>query len=377
MNDVQKFNGARLKLARTFFDYTLADLGERTGVTRQYIQRLETDANVSPAEDMLHALAELLHVDPQFFFRPLNLLLDESNCHFRKRKTTPKHLHLAAIAYGNTFYEVVRFVQKYAKLPGINFPSFPKPLSRNDIERAAENSRLHWGLGLDTPIKNMVRVVENFGGVVTTFKGLSEKIDAFSYVYYEDQITSPDCEENGRPIVVRSDYKNSTSRARFDVAHEVGHLILHKEEESDNSDLENEADYFAGAFLLPRSAFLREFPMNGDRISWTRLFDFKKRWGVSLQAIIRRAYDLGKISAVNYRNANIYISRKGWRSAEPLEGVIPVEYPEIMGKALALIHDRKGLGLLDISSVLLISPVMLNQFEFADSEQTKRLLTAD
>jgi len=374
MNEFRTFYGARLKLARTFFDYTLAELGAQTGVTRQYIQRLETDRSASPAEDMLHALAEILQVETDFFFRPLNLFLDESSCHFRKRKTTPKHVQMAAISYGNTFYEVVRFAQRYAKLPAVNFPSFSEARTRDEIERAAEKSRIYWGLGLDTPIKNTVRVLENFGGVATTFKGLSGKIDAFSYVYYEDHEHILSQEGIGRPVVVRSNYKNSSSRARFDVAHELGHLILHGEKEADDDVLEREADYFSGAFLMPRGAFLKEFPMFRERISWTQLLDFKKRWGVSLQAIIRRAYDLGKISAVSYRNANIYISRKGWRSAEPLEGAIPKEPPEIIGQALAFIKEREGMNLLDVAHNLLISPMMLSHFELADAEQTKLLL---
>jgi len=183
--------------------------------------------------------------------------------------------------------------------------------------------------------------------VVTTFEGVSASIDAFSYMH-------------SRPIVVRNTAKVSNSRARFDMAHELGHLVLHQGMEADSPSLEDQANQFASAFLLPRTAFLKEFPKH-HRIDWFELLQMKTRWGVSIQAIIRRAYDLGLIGAVQYRNAHVYISRNGWKTREPGEDSIPPETPEIIPTAFQLLA-KQGVSSEDIARELHIGRIIMQTF---------------
>jgi Zn-dependent peptidase ImmA (M78 family)/DNA-binding XRE family transcriptional regulator len=338
------FQGSRLKLARTFRGLTLAEVGEQISVTRQYIQKIESSDDCSPPrEDMVAALAEIVNVPVGFFFEPATTEVNEEDCFFRKRKTTPLHIQTRAASYGMIFNLILARLEQDIELPPVNVPDITIQ-TREDIERATEKCRLKWDLFLDAPIQNVTRVLEHAGCVVTTFADVSDKVDAFSYIH-------------DRPVIVRSLDKGSPSRARFDLAHELGHLVMHRNLQPGDSDLEDQANYFASSFLLPRTAFLREFP--SERLEWRKILELKKRWGVSQQAIIRRAYDLDLITAVQYRNAHVYFSRTNQRKNERGEDFIPVETPEILSEGLSLLNKN-----LSVSPSLFLEEIRLNRDMF-------------
>lgn len=284
------FQGAKLRLARIFHGLTLADLDQHISVSRQYLQRLEADPSITPTNELVDTFADALDVKPAFFFEPLQNEIVEDICRFRKRKTTPKHIRNRAVAYGTTFNMILSYLNEECELPETDNMILPHPneksdisiKDREDIERISEKCRVQWGLHRDAPIHNMIRTLETVGIITAVFEGISDKIDAFSYLSL-------------RPVIVRNTEKESRSRARFDFAHELGHLVLHQGIEEDDPYLEDQANQFAGAFLLPRGAFFREFPKS-IYIDWNELIRMKIRWGVALQALIRRAYDLRMIN---------------------------------------------------------------------------------
>jgi len=336
-----EFLGNKLRLARMFHGMTLAQLGETVSTSRQYIQRLETDDEICPSREVLEALSEALHVEADFFYDRIEEVREDQG-HFRRLQTTPLHVRSTVLSYGTIFTLLVKHLEEFVDLPVVDIPNV-EVTSREDIERAAELCRKKWGLGLDTPVLNMTRTLENAGIVVTTFEGVSDKIDAFSLV-------------RGRPVIVRSVDKESTSRSRFDLAHECGHFVMHDAIATGDTDTEAEANRFASAFLLPRTAFIREFPM-AKTIDWRLLFEMKKRWGASIQAIIRRAYDLGVLTAIQYRNANVYISRMQWKRNEPHEP--PPEFSEIIPAAMKYLSEEEGVSFSELAHALHVKPDML------------------
>jgi Zn-dependent peptidase ImmA (M78 family)/transcriptional regulator with XRE-family HTH domain len=346
----KEFLGNKLRLARTFHGMTLAELGETVATSRQYIQRLETDDETCPSNDVLEALSEALLVDKAFFFDRIEEVREDQG-HFRKLQTTPLHVRSTVLAYGSIFTMVVRHLEQYIDLPEVDIPKVEvsKP---EDIEKAAEACRKKWGLGLDAPILNMTRALENAGVVVTTFEGVSEKVDAFSLL-------------RGRPIIVRNVDKDSTSRSRFDLAHECGHFVMHDAIVTGDHETEAEANHFASALLLPRTAFVREFP-KARNIDWRMVFEMKKRWRASVQAIIRRAYDLGLLTAIQYRNANVYISRMQWKKNEPCEP--PLEMPEIIPSCIQHLCEEDDITVVDLAAALHIKPEILHCLGVVDSD---------
>lgn len=127
-------------------------------------------------------------------------------------------------------------------------------------------------------------------------------------------------------MIIRSEAKPAAVRLRFDLAHECGHLVMHRGIETGDKATENEANRFASAFLLPRSSFIHEFP-RGRALNWGRIYEMKMRWKISAAAIIRRAYDLGMISADQYRTGYIHLSKTGQKKAERYDNEIVSESP--------------------------------------------------
>lgn len=318
------FLGYKLRIVRNFFGYTLDEIGERVATTRQYIQQIESNAKI-PSEDMILALSDALEVKREFFFTAENTLTTEDQCHFRSPRTTATSNKNQAISQANILDSVVNEFDSILDFPSINLPS-SNPQSLVDIERIAEESREFWGLGSTAPITHMIRVVENAGVVVAHFKGVSEKVDAFSM-------------SGRRPIILRNPHKESACRLRFDIAHECGHLIMHQGIITGDKKTEDEANRFASAFLLPRGAFIKEFPRRAS-FDWTTIYNMKLRWKVSVSAIIRRAYDLSLIDAAAYRRAHIHLSKNGQTKNEKFDDQIPLEEPELIHNAINTITDN-------------------------------------
>jgi Zn-dependent peptidase ImmA (M78 family)/DNA-binding XRE family transcriptional regulator len=347
-----KFLGEKLRLARLLNGMTLKELGDAVTASRQFIHQLEGDIR-QPPEDLLYALCEVLSVRESFFTMELNNDVKFEQCHFRKRKTTPVTLVNRVCAYSTIFEQMVSYISQYLELPQNNFPEQTityDVYSNLDIEKAAEACRKHWKLGLDTPIRNITNVLENAGVVITTFSGVSEKVDALSL-------------NRKHPIIIRNSAKESPCRLRFDLAHECGHFVLHDGIETGDTLTESEANKFASAFIFPRVAFVKEFTKNfivNRENSWIPLYELKVRWGMSLKAIIYRAHYLNLISSQQYRAANVRLSKSGQSKTERYDDEIIREVPELLKSSIDLLNSELGITFHTISSHLNIAPEMLS-----------------
>lgn len=334
MERERAFVGAKLRLARSFNAMSQAELAGRLEVSGAYISQVESGAK-QPSATMLDAISDVLGFEKGFFFEPLVNEFRDDECHFRKRMTTPAGVRNRMLAHGTLFARVVAYLDNELELP---VPSVPEIRASTDeaIERAADQCRLQWDLGRDLPIVNMVRVLENAGVVVTNFHADAEKIDAFS-------------RHGPRPIVVLTTDKDSASRSVFDTAHECGHLVMHTGMETGSAERESEADRFASAFLLPRAGFVREFPRS-SRLDWTALFAMKRRWHVSVAAIVRRARDLRLIDGELYQRAYRYIYARGWHKGEPEE--FDRDPPELLQEAFTALEEVTGETPRDVARAL-------------------------
>ena len=317
--------GGQLRLARMAWGQSLDDVGASAHSTRQYIHQLETGAKF-PTADMLAVLAEVMGVQESYFHKVNSAPVTAEQCHFRKQQTTPMSITSQVLARGTLLDCFVSRLDKQLRLPKVNFPDFAIK-SDEEIEQVAEACRRHWNLGVIAPITNMMRVVENAGAVVTYFHGISERVDALSM-------------DRRRPIIVRSSAKESLCRLRFDLAHETGHLVMHRGLHTGDQVTESQANRFASAFLLPRAGFLKEFP-RGSRLNWPAMFQMKKRWKVAVRAIVRRALDLGLITPSQYRSANIHLVKSGQAKSERYDDELPMEDPELLNTALEALGQAK------------------------------------
>lgn len=342
-----EFHGEKLRIARLFLGLSQAECARIVGTSRQFVHQIETGAK-HPNKVMLEAFSSALGVTPMFFRYPVHNAVKVEHCHFRKLRSSPVGATRQALAHATLLESLTSVIDSRVELPVVDFPIFEAELPA-EIERTAEKCRQHWGLSLTRPIKDMTRVIERAGGIVTHFGDLSEKIDAFSM-------------SRARPIIVRNTFKKSICRMRFDLAHEVGHLILHQGVETGDVKTENEANRFASALLLPRTSFAEEFPV-GPRINWAEIYKMKIKWKVSVSAIIRRAYDLGLMDVITYRRGNIYLNKTGQSKQERYDENIPEEHPTLLHKSLVALGDAFGIGISELSEILEV-----------DEDFTKRLV---
>jgi len=185
-----------------------------------------------------------------------------------------------------------------------------------DAEAAAASLREKWDLGAD-PIANMIDVLEHhFVHVIEIEAG--EKFDGISAVV-RDQ------EQRLRAAAVVTRRGIPGERQRLNLAHELGHLAL---KVCEGEDQERAAFRFGAAFLAPAPVVVQEVGARRAFIQAEELLLLKRRFGMSVQALLYRLHDLHIITDSYYRQWCIDINRLGWRKREPLE--MPPEEPQWM-----------------------------------------------
>jgi Zn-dependent peptidase ImmA (M78 family)/transcriptional regulator with XRE-family HTH domain len=327
----------RITYARELKGFSKKDLAQKVDKTPSAISQIEKSI-IRPDTETLMRISLALSVPPSFFAkkegrRYINL----GQCHFRSKRSVSQAKRKQSVRIGDFFIEFVDFLQQQGvvfpeeKVSG--FQSF-QPKGMEDIEIVAAELRRSWGMSLG-PIPNITRLLESKGIIVTPIYNSCTEVDAFSVW------------AGKRPWVMLALGKTA-SRARFDAAHELGHLVLHEEHTPGCSLTENEADRFAGAFLAPRDSFILECPRRWDYEAFEKL---KLRWKMSIQALVYRAYNLGVLSQHSLRKAFISISQSGQRKDEGTEWA--KEQPTLFNQALELICDKVSLN--EIASTLCVS----------------------
>ncbi|MBR0941579.1 ImmA/IrrE family metallo-endopeptidase [Bradyrhizobium liaoningense] len=333
----------RLADARVALQLSRADVARELGVTGTTIGHYES-GDRRPDMNMLLQISRILRQPISFFFKENNINLNKKKVRFF-RSVGPKSnkLNMALDVRTNWLWEFVQtLLDAGIRLPTPNVPFYDDvehdgEYSLNQIEYIASRARRHWGMS-DGPINNMVALLESQGVIVCRFHMGSEKIDAFS------------CWVDGRPYILLGADKASGVRSRFDAAHELGHLILHRDISQDDLEsksvrerIEREANWFAGAFLLPRGSLFREFYSTRAN----HLLGLKQRWLVSMQAIAHRAKDIGAIDENQYVSFRIQMTKRKELSKEKLDDVIPIEQPGLLYNAWKKLVEKGKLPPLD------------------------------
>jgi len=324
----------RLTEARQAMQISRAELAREVDVTGQAIGYYESGER-KPDMELLLKIGAVLRQPVTFFLHPTTQAEQKPNARFF-RSVGPKSnkINLALDVRTKWLWEIVQFVVRYVPLPKPNVPVLDDPRSSRgytleEIEQIATDTRRTWGLG-DGPIANMTALLETHGFVVTRLEIGSQKIDSFS------------CWIDGRPYIFLGSDKGSFSRSRFDAAHELFHLLRHGDISQDDLErkavrdrIEREANWFAGAFLLPRSSLLKEF----YSMRSSHLQGLKRRWGASMQAIAHRSRDVGAITDGDYIAFRKQMSATKQLSKEPLDDV-PLEQPTLLYKAWKILVEK-------------------------------------
>lgn len=319
----KKFYGARLRNARMFRGLTLTELAKRTEISKQSLSLYENDNN-TPDHMKVRVLASELSFPYDYFFQEDNYIAKTETTYFRSLASATKKDRTAQsikLEYVAKMYEILLEYISFPvmNLPSVNFEGYDdvfeceSPEAIQEIENIADKVRKYWEVETG-PIKDFQYLLEKNGIIVTGFDTKEDKIDAFSQ----------------RTIVAGNDIyfvavalgNRPEGRIRFDMAHELGHILLHpwsEDLEAITKDefkaRERQANMFASAFLLPKTSFGKDIAAYPTDLQYYQFM--KKKWKVSIQAMIYRTHQLGIISDNQYQYLMRQVSKNGWRQREP------------------------------------------------------------
>lgn len=293
--------GERIQWARKAARLTLRGLAQKIGVSYETIRKYEQGVLVPPSDTLLK-IARVLE-KPVDYFRQPSVRVGNIQPVFRGHTRRAKHEEEAVIAHVRDWLErYLTIEQIVGETVQFRYPEgFPCSVRTPDeVEAAAEHLRTAWGLG-NAPIANLTAIIEEFGirvGEIPTCRSY----DACAFFVYND---------GSQPVITVSSSVPG-DRQRFSLAHELGHIMLRPE---GNLDEEQAAHRFAAALLVPQSAAHRE--LEGFSLSLSRLDMLKRLYGMSMQAWLRRAYELGYMDSQTYAKWNQRFRVMGWHKCEP------------------------------------------------------------
>lgn len=337
-------NPSRITRARLRAGLGKAQLAERLGTTARTITNYES---TGAPERVAEALAQALDCPSTFFHKEATEPLEEGRVFFRARRRTSAAQKYMATSAGRTGVELYQLITSHFELPGLALPEF----NGMEPEPAAQRLRVEWALGLD-PIPNAIRLAESKGIRVLSLPDTTADVDAFSI--WEDQ----------RPFIFLSTLK-SVERSRFDIAHEIGHLVLHGGLDTCSSfenDAEKEADRFATEFLMP-SLLLKS--KVGRDASIATVMKVKQFLGVSAMAAAYALHRANRMSDWSYRQACIELARRGYRSGEP-DGMTR-ESSKVFSIVFPGLRRSKGWGTEAIARQLGVWPAEIHGLTFGQA----------
>ncbi len=356
---MKAFISERLKEARLEKGLTMTQLAESAGITKAAISQFEKGIT-APKYQTLLQLALVTGKDITFFYTPIERdYSEESPVFFRSFDTKSMKSQQIALVKKNYISDIIKYIfskirERKVDIPDDIYIEDPLDITEEDfteIDALALRLRDHWDIGED-PIINLAYLFEN-KGIICSSLSLPDKIDAFSVNIRLKNSTII------HPMII-FDEDSSYYRQRFDIAHELGHIILHSmvgvEEFRENLQFfEKQSNRFASAFLLP----IRKFMQTVMSTSINAILDLKKKWDVSMAAIIRRMLDLNLIDQNRYTNLNIELSKHKWRRVEPFDLEHDKERTYFLSKAFEFIINNNLDTITSITGKLGFSQKML------------------
>lgn len=307
--------GERMKQARLAAGLTLEEVSQRLAdadveITRAGLSKYELGKS-TPSAIFMRALARIFRVSSDYF-------LDQPDrpaiewCEFRKKsRLGVRQIEQVRATVTDQVERHLWLEQTLDARPDFEWPHYPGRTA-DDAEAAAEKLRKVWKLG-EGPIESLIQVLEDHGAIVVEIEIEDLKLDGM-------------CARVGQVPVIAVNRTASPDRYRLDLAHELGHLIL-KTQSLETALSESLAFRFGGALLVPRDVAYRELGEKRRQFQVPELMLLKQKYGLSMQAWLRRAFDLEIINESVYQSWMRFVSMNRWRKKEPLEYSNPNERP--------------------------------------------------
>lgn len=318
-------------MARLATGKTQASFAAEIGISQAQLSKIEDGLKTEVLVGTIEQMSERTAYPPAFFSKAGGRR-SMSDDLFRKASSVGSKV----LARNDALVNIKR-LEIEALLPKIEFATEIRPqLDPDDFKGGAKeiarNMRHAWRIN-QGPIENLTKVVEDCGCVVIFFEFGTAKIDGLT-VFAND----------GTPIIFLNPLF-SASRMRATLAHELGHVLMHK---FMTPTADEEAWEFAYEFLMPEYEIRPNmFPLSVDK-----LILLKRKWKVSMQFLLKWANEMGALKDGYYRVLMSEISKRGWRKNEPFDDEWPIEQPTFLREIVDYHLDELNYSIDDLKDVL-------------------------
>jgi Zn-dependent peptidase ImmA (M78 family)/transcriptional regulator with XRE-family HTH domain len=318
-----------VSLVREYRGFTQADLALKAGISQGYLSKFENGVAEVPSE-MVESLAAALDWPASFLYRSDARAGFATACVFhRKQSSVPMKTLRRVEATANVLRMGLRPLLDDVDVGAqFDFPVLDIDEYGGDVDRIAQLARSAWRLPYG-PIASLVGTVESAGGIVFRVPFGTRRFDAVSQ--WADHM----------PPVFLLNNAATPDRVRFSLAHEIGHVVMHR---LPTVDMEREAHRFAAEFLMPA----REIRGDLVNLDLPKAAALKQHWKVSMAALIYRARDLEVIADWRAKSMFMELSRRGWRLTEP--GDLAPEEPTLAREIVQVLSDD-GQSIEDVSDL--------------------------
>lgn len=372
------FFGEKLQNVRELKGLSRKELADLINVSEQAVWQYENQYTV-PKFETVNELKRIFSVKPQFFYSD-SFIKDVSSIeHIAYRaedRESRKKVKMETTYINFIDYFISRFEQNLDSPIG-NILSLRKYSEELFYSRKAETNKNNILKKIAEVARKKLDIEENrdllykleMSGIFILEKNMGSKIDAYSTWTKDD-----------RAFIILGSMKKSSVRRNFDLAHELGHLLMHRHIDMDSLSrdehkvIEKEANDFASYFLLPEKEFMRDFEQIKKRSNPYSYVEMKMKYMVSIVALEYRAYKLGLLTFEENRYFYASLNRNNLRKKEPLDEDIPIIKP---GKIRALLNfvfekhifilkdflDQHGIEITFLESLLGIDQGFLSKFK--------------
>ncbi|MDD9149730.1 XRE family transcriptional regulator [Sporolactobacillus sp. CQH2019] len=356
------FFGEKLTELRELNGLSRKELAARLSVSEQAVWQYENESAI-PRIEVLNKVRELFSVDTKFLFSKtfLHQTASEERVAYRSKDRESRKkakLELTYISYVDYY---INFFEKFLVTPDSAITALR--------QRAAEMLRSDPDQSMDQRITRTADLARKFlrlrhnkdlmytlemSGIYIVEKNLGPEIDAYSTIT-----------DDGRPFIILGNIKKSAVRRNFDLAHELGHLLLHTAVDMEtltkpeHRQIEQQANQFASVFLLPEEEFKRDFAELPRHSNPDYYIDMKRKYMVSIVALAYRAYKLGLMTYQENRYFFGQWHKKSYQTLEPLDDQIPPIRPGRVKSLLQLLFDKCIVSISDLESEFHITPMFL------------------
>ncbi len=335
--------GDFLRLARQRRGLTQTQAAPKLNLKQTVLSRMENGL-VEVTDEAIAKASDAYQFPKEFFLQNETVLGPPVSVHPMLRgnsKVAAKDVDMLTAELNIRLFNIRRFLANVDLSRSLNVPELH--IEMEDSPRAvAKKVRLHWQL-THGPIKNLTRLLERAGVIV----GVSDFGGA--------QISGVIFRPPSSPPIVLFNPTHPADRVRFTLAHELGHLVMHR---FPTSTMEDEANEFASEFMMPAEEMRQVF--RGRKVTIQYLAALKREWRMSMQSLLMSAKHVGAVNSNQYRYLFTQFSKKGWRTREPAELDFPHDLPVVLPDIIKV--HRNDLGY-DADELLRLTRLCKEEFE--------------